>query len=463
MKASTPLAHGEAGANSIGPNNTSLFARELSLVNREQLAATDLNTKAAIKELLSQFPVAEQNIPFLQSLTGAQLIALIFTAQFPLIYGGEGVGLFSGIERYQYLTTRLIDAATSFSSLPTAWGYIARKLHLTMYSEKHYPVIAALFTLPKPIQAAALTAILRSPELIVMAARMVAEGIKAANSDYAKKSKAAQTNLRVYQLNDAQIADITSERIQGLPVQLPKISDNSLRHNLLREPMTTRLLCELGLEPDRERVPIGVERFLYSGGNTQKGAKSPAASDLYEAVARELYPMIDALGGSFDQFVLTRSQISIASWIVCAENNWITMRKTDGEIQSDISIFDLVSEVTRTRSGIGGNDKEDGQMIFSYETLAINSSVLVEIGWQPFTRDLTIGATLQGLLDWQAGGGQIAARAAQGHSWFLADFPDDDRFAYTDQYLLYLRENREKLAAGLKTATFGTEVRLCAA
>jgi len=363
----------------------------------------------------------------------------------------------------QYLTTRLADAATSCSTLPTAWGYMARKLALAMYPESGYAVMAALFTLPKPIQAAALTAILRAPELIVMSARMVADGIKAASADYARKAKIQQTELEVCQMADSQIADIAAENGAGLAVQLPNISDNSLRHNLLREPMATRLLGELGLQPDRQIVPVGVERFLYSGGNTQKGAKSPAASDLYEAIVRESYPMVDALGGSFDQFLLTRSQVSLASWIVCRENNKITERKTDGDLRSDISIFDLVAETTRTRSGIGGNDKEDGQMIFSYETLAINTPVLVEVAWQPFTRSLTIGATLQGLRDWQAEGGRIGARGAQGHSWFLADFPEDERFEWADEYTTYLRGRRDRLAEGLMAATFCTEVKLCAA
>ena len=36
--ATQTVAHGEAGANSTGPNNTTLFARELTLLRREQLA-----------------------------------------------------------------------------------------------------------------------------------------------------------------------------------------------------------------------------------------------------------------------------------------------------------------------------------------------------------------------------------------------------------------------------------------
>src|SRR5882672_1095192 len=463
MTAANSVAHGEAGANSTGPNNTTLFARELALLKREQLGYAPAEAKEAFKSLFESFPVATTNIPYLHTRSGAELIAIIFTAQYPLIYGGTGDGLFSGLERYQYLVTRLTDAAASFSTLPSVWGYVARKLALPMYPESAYSVMAALYTLPTALQAAALSAVLKSSELIVMSARMIADGFKASSEDYARKAKVSPTTLEVYSPTDSQIAEIVGDGDKTIAIRLPAISGNSLRHNLLRAPAATRLLSELGLQPDREIVPVGVERFLYSGGNTQKGAKSPAAADLYEARARERYPTIDALGGSTDQFVMTRSAVSIAGWIVCRENNWITERRTDGNIRSDASIFDLVTETTRTRAGIGGKDAESGQMIFSYETLAAGTPVLVEVNFQPFTRDLTVGSMLQSLRDWQAEGGFIGARSAQGHSRFLAEFPDDDRFAWADAYLQYLQENKIELAEGLRAATFGAEVKLCAA
>lgn len=463
MTATNATAHGEAGANATGPNNTTLFARELTLLRREQLSFTDADARIAVKSLCHKFRVAGEHCPFLETLTGAQLVAVFFTAQFPLLYSGEGDGLFSGMERYQYLTTRLTDGAASFSTFPDVWGYAARKLALPLYPGAAYDVMLALLTLPKAIQAAALSALLKAPELIVMAARLVAEGVKASDEKYAAKAKTPQTRLTAYALTDQQWRDVTGEAGQMLSVRLPALSGNSLRHNLLREPAATRLLTELGLTPDRQIVSIGVERFLYSGGNTQKGAKAPAACDLYEARARELYPTIDALGGSVDQFVFTRSQVAIASWIVCKENNWITESKTDGEARCEASIFDLVSETTRTRAGIGGHDAEDGQMIYAYETLAAGTQVLVEIGFQPFTRNLTIGSMLQALIDWQAAGGRIGARGNQGHSQFLASFPADERFEWAEDYLAYLQTNKEALAEGLRSATYGAEVRLCAA
>lgn len=102
-------------------------------------------------------------------------------------------------------------------------------------------------------------------------------------------------------------------------------------------------------------------------------------------------------------------------------------------------------------------------MIFSYEVLAAQTSVLVEISWQPYTQPLTVGATLSALRDWADQGGYIGARAAQGHSQLIPDFCDDPRFLLADHYEEYLRANTAELRDGLIDATFGTEVKLCVA
>lgn len=466
MTAAHSTAHGEAGASGVGANNLTLFARELTLLKREQLGFSERDGREALAAMMTAFPVGNTCCEYISILTGAQLVATILTAQFPLIYGsrnkGNGEGLFAGVGRYEYLQTRLADAAASCSTLATAWGQTARRLNLPVYPEESYRVMAALFSLPKPIQAAALSAFLEAPELIIMSARFVADSIKNTSEAYAKKSNQPANALTVYMPTLEQIAEVAASEGKLLPVRIPSLSGNSLRHSLLREPMATRLLSEVGLSPDNP-VPVGVSRFLYSGGNTTKGARAPGAADVYEAKVRKLLPMVEALGGSFDQFLLSRSAVSIASWIVCRENNWITERRTDGAVRSDASIFDLVTETTRTRGGIGGNDKESGQMIFSYETLAAQTQVMTEVRWQPFTSRLAIGATLQGLLDWQATGGAIGARSAHGHSQMVADFPADHRFQFANDYLAYLDTNRDGIASHLKAATFGTEVVLCAA
>lgn len=464
VRATQSIAHGEAGVNSTGPNNTTLFARELALLNREQISASDVDVQASIDQLLRVALVPASSVEFLTTLTGGELLAVIFASQFPMIYRGEGEGLFAGAERYQYLTTRLVDAATCCSTLPTAWAYVSRKLSLSPPGSGWHPPLLALFSLPPFLQSAALAATLRAPEMIVMGARFIADGMKTTSWRYAEAVDRDTEEGVIYEATEEQVRQLGANDGRMLAVRIPAISGNSIRHNLLRAPGATRLLTELGLTPDREIVPIAVERFLYSGGNTVKGARAPGACDLYEAVVRRNYPFIDALGGSFDQFLLTRSNVSVASWIVCRENNWITASKTDGQYTSDVSIFDLVSEVTRTRSGIGGKDKESGQMIFSYETLAAQTAILIEVSFQPYTSDLTIGAVMQAIDDWQGSGGTLGAKSAQGHSGFIAEhYRNDVRQALAAEYLSYLAEHRDRLRQGLIDATFGTEAVLCGA
>lgn len=459
LKAGSSIAHGEAGAHSAGPNNTTLFARQLTLLQREQLGFSDEAAAAALDRLFAQYPIGRDAVEFLRSISGPELVAVLFTAQFPLVYSGTGEGLFSGMDRYTYLATRLTDAAACSTTLGAAWGFVARKLNLTVFGESAFGPLSALFALPRPIQAAALSAILRAPELVVMGARLVAESVRATSERYAEAAGLDFNERVAYTATDEQREQLTAQGGKSLAVRIPALSGNALRHCAIREPGANRLLAELGLSPQESLVSVGVERFLYGGGNTAKGAKAPGSSDLVEGQVREAYPIIDALGGAFDMFLLTRSAVSVTNWIVCRENNWITERKAG--VRSDVSIFDLVEEVTRTRGGIGGKDKESGQMIFSYETLAAGTEVLVEVGFQPFTKHLTVGAVELALSDWEAAGCPFGARGAQGHGIFAVVARREPQHA--DEYLAYLRENRARLAAGLESGQFCTELKLCAA
>jgi hypothetical protein len=103
------------------------------------------------------------------------------------------------------------------------------------------------------------------------------------------RAKVEQERAVTYSATAAQLAELAGDEGRTLAARIPALSGNSLRHNLLRAPGATRLLTELGLSPDREIVPIAVERFLYAGGNTTKGARAPGAADFYEAIVRRDY------------------------------------------------------------------------------------------------------------------------------------------------------------------------------
>jgi hypothetical protein len=462
LELTTSLAHGEAGPNASGPNNTTLFHRQLTLLPAPVLEEPSRDSLDAVRTILAQYPLGDSTQAFLQALTGGQVLACLFVAHFPLAYGGsEGTGLFSGMARYQYLSTRLGDGAAVCGTLAELFSFLARKLDLPHPPDRVAKLLVPFFTLPLTLQTSMLQSLRQTLDLVIMGARYLVESMKLTDDEYAAKAGQQVLGYFYYTLTEAQQAQLRQPHCDRQAVRLPAVSGNALRHILLREPGATRLLQALGLDPKTDPVPVGVERFLFGGGNTAAKVTAPSNADILEATMRQRYPFIDALGGAVDRFLLSRSAVSVASWLVCRENNAAT--EAVGGVRSDISLLDTIAELTRTRTGIGGHDKESGQMIFSYEVLPPGTQLLVEIRFQPFTALVTKGATQQMVQDWMAGGASLGAKNAQGHGRCIvrqAELPYADA---AEEYCIYLAAEHELLADGLRRGTFGTEMVLCAA
>jgi len=464
LTALTPVAHGEAGANSTGPNNTTLFNRQLQRLTKESVGVDVMVARDDIANLLTAMPIGADTFPLLESLKGAELVAALFVAQVPIMFPGDGEGLFTGMERYRMLSTRLADGAKCCTTLPELWSYLSRKLTLPMFPTYGFEAMRAFFILPKAIQGQAIQAISRALELTVMAARMLAESIKVERKT-AKDNNLSLFAAKVYQASPEQLADLTRPKAEAIVMPVPSISGNALRHCLIREPGANRLIQSLGLEPytDRagEHLGLGITRFLYGGGQLAAKAKAPSASDIYEAQIRSAYPIVDAVGGSTDSWLMAESACKVAGWVVCEENNVAT--QAIAGVESKVSIFDYLSEETKTRTGIGGKDKESGQMIFSYETLAAGLPLIVEILFNPFTQPLTIGAVWQAVHDWADEGGIVGGRSQIGHSRFAMEVLQGSYGLQGKAYLDYLESERDSLRPGLLDATMGTGAVLCAA
>lgn len=464
LTALQPIAHGEAGSANTGPNNTTLFNRQLKLIQRPGHSVTKEQAVKALRDIAGQYALPPEHRELLESLSGPGLLSVLFVSLIPKMYPGEGEGLFSGMSRYEYLKVRLRDGANRSLSLSSLFSYLCKKLGLPMPAVAHNETLTSFFSLPKGVQLQMLNFMLEQPESCVIGAQFINSGNKTVKSAAKNADKDPSFFDDLMELverfkpTEAQALDLISEGSGLVPVRLPNISANAMRHCMLREPGAIRLLDILGLGPDNP-IPVGVERLLFGGGNTAAGAKAPGNSDLLEATLRQKYPLIDALGGTVDQFLLTRSQTSIAGWIVCRENNDATERYG---VRSDVSIFDMLDEETRTRMGIGGKDKESGQMIFNYEVLNAGLQVLVDVRFQPFTSELTQACVVQALTDWEESGGVLGAKSAQGHSSFSCQWLSKEH-ANPDLYINYLLENREELIEGLKGATFCTDKVLCAA
>lgn len=465
LVAHTSIAHGSAAPNAAGSSNVTLFNRELVRLEQSVPEARPEEVRAALERVLATYTLTAPVVDFLAYLDGPALVGALFVAQIPALYGaGDGEGLFAGQSRYSYLTSRLSDGAAQALSLSGLWSYLIRKLALSPPPESSYERSRAFLMLPRAAQSKALAVCLRRPEEVVMAARFIASARKDTSASYAAKAKRELREAVSYTPTPEQIAELSSSATEARTVALPTLSGNAIRHCLLREPAALRMLAALDLDPHSRAVPKGVELFLFGGGNTAKGAKVPGAADLLEAKVRDSYPMVDAFGGAVDHFLFSRSAVSIATWIICRENNDVT-RLLAG-IETDESIFDMLEETTRTRAGRGGKGADDGQMIFSYETLARGVEAVARLSFQPFTPSLTLGCVAQALLDSTDGDVFFGASSARGHGHLRVVLDDGQRVELerlAARYRDYLSVNRERLAAGLLDGTFGTEVVLCAA
>ena len=417
-------------------------------------------SRTGLLNILSYYSVGEDVALLLESLTAYELIMSCFAASYPLFYGGDGAGLFAGISRYQYLASRLEDGLKTQSTFAGLWNFVSKKLGLGMPSAQHFDKLRAFFVLPKSVQAAAIKDTANRLELIVMAGRAIADSIK-------ELDKEKKDTGKPYSPSDAQIESLVSEGQDQMVVSVPSVSGNSIRHSVLREPSANRLLTELGLEPysdmtSAEALGFGVTRMLYHGGHIAAKAKAPRNASVLEAIARQKYPSLDALGGSTDAWLMSASKVKVAAWIVCEENNQAL--EAIAGIQSSTSIFDLLSEQTYTRSGFGGSDKESGQMIYTTEVLAKGVEILLELSFTPFTSNIVKGAVYQAYADWLDSGGTLAAKSAIGHSKFSGNLVEGEQYTEeAKQYLSYLKKEKEALRAGLLDGTFGSGGVLCAA
>jgi hypothetical protein len=118
-----------------------------------------------------------------------------------------------------------------------------------------------------------------------------------------------QTNTRIFMRQGM--------LVNGKPARVPAISENALRAVLFRGPLHDNLVQRLGLW--RGDMPQSVVNLLYSGGNMAAGSKAPGDEIALGHAVKRLYPTLDLLGGAVDGFILPRSRLRMAAWLVAKE------------------------------------------------------------------------------------------------------------------------------------------------
>ncbi len=372
-------------------------------------------------------------------------------AQYPLYFGsrngGDGEGLFAGIGRYEMLMKKLRDAATFNMRLSGLYQSLTELLCLSNY----YPESQLIFsTLPYPIQSAVSVACLKNPQFITALARQIAECVK---TDKKNKTEDGQP----YKPTIEQVESLIQERSDAVIMAIPDLSGNSLGYQL-RCSATLALMELLGIEP--KHIPTGARYFLFHGGQKAKSVSAPSDADLVEAKLRALYPSVDAFSGCTDAFFMGKSRLNLQSHILCRENNRIT--EALAGLSNSQSVFEMLDIVTMTRVG-DTNTRDDGQMIFSMETICKGTEALLKLSFEPYTRLETVGAVIAGLQYWMQRDGEFGGKSARGFGRFamqaLSDLPKDALEAYT----AHVDSHRTEMIQGLMDGTFGTGKVICKA
>lgn len=254
------------------------------------------------------------------------------------------------------------------------------------------------------------------------------------------------TNVRIF-MRQGMLVD-------GKPARVPSISENALRSVIFRGPLHDDLLQRLKI--GRGELPQSVVNLLFSGGSMAAGSKAPGDEIALGHRVKSLYPSLDLLGGAVDGFILPRSRMRLAAWLVAREYvpalRFIAPGLVD-EAQG-VSAYDMLSEETRTRGT--GSDSSGNQMIYTYETLAAGAKVLLEVTLDPHTPDATSAAVAHALALWD---GYIGGHGRQGRGRMVvigADMPE------SAAYVEHVQEFGEAMRAGLVDGTLGTAKTLCA-
>lgn len=369
---------------------------------------------------------------------------------------GDGDGLLSGMERYRMLENRLQTAAVRCHTLHRLWSILTNDLQLGTHSAKWDEYIAIFWTLPPSIQYQMLTTMAEQYRAITTLARVWHTANKEQSVEYMERAG----KLDLFDEQEFRTASFDDKDFPEPPdhivLDVPAISVNSIRHQLVREPSWLHLCDILGIEPAARGegpVPVHAESIFYNGGNIKAGATQPSNAFFLAGEIRKHYPSLDLLGGVTQSFDLGESKLKVSAWIVCKENADTLPEALRETAQAQTSIFDMLDNVTRTRQA---DPSGEGQMIYNYETLVKGTRVYVELTLTPYTGELTEGALAAALNYYVNNDNIIGGQSARGHGHVAIEWLTDAP-GYESDYEAYLKEDQDNLRNAIISGTLYTD------
>lgn len=455
LTAMTPISHHDPAHQD--DSNTLLFLRRKQLLPSQVVAADEYDLGLAMDKISELFPVPESIADLFNELSTPEFLSALVVRLFCDLYGrGEGNGLFSGIERYKLLESRLRAASTRAGSLRGVWNKLVDSLQCPPASVEADGKILALLSLPRLAQVATLRCLVSEYRAAVMLGRLWSGEMKLQEEKYAAAAGRETSGvLRPFPLS---VSSLLPYAQGSAIVDVPAISSNSLRHQLVRGPgwkhLAATLALPVGFGGDGT-LPIGAEGIFENGGNIKAGAKQPSDPFGLAWEVRRSHPLLDLLGGVTDSFDLGESRLKVAGWLVCRENQDALKSSSVGTSPAlSISAYDMMDEQVHTRMA---TERGEGQMIYNFETLVPGVRVLVRLHVASFTPRLTLGALACALERFVAEGAVVGGQSARGYGWMRAEVltTHPELEAAQAAYESYLESNKAQLVEGLQSGLLG--------
>lgn len=457
LTARSPISHHDPAV--TDDSNTLLFNRQKQLLSLPALHYQPLPEQVAA--FCQDHPFPQAHADLLSLLTFPEFVTCALTRAFLDEYNrGEGTGVLSGVERYERLRTRLRHAAVRSGSLRDLWSRLCDDMECPVAAMSADAPLLRTFALPLGLQQLCLRAAITHSHDVVMIAREWHDAKKLSDPEYRRKSGREEPGEFVVPAFTP--ADAPDSKAEMVAIDVPALSANSLRHQVVRAPGALHLLGALGFaecEPGYGDLPPGAEALFVNGGNIRSGAKQPSDPFRVANFARQRYPLLDLLGGVTDSFDVGESRVKVASWLVCKENAH-SLRGTNAADLPEVhvSAFDMLDDCTHTRQA---TRQGVGQMIFNSEALVPGTRFLCRLALMPFTRSVTASALAAALKTYLAGYPIAGGQSARGYGVVDSDLlTEKPALPTSSEYEEYLDANKQALREGLIDGTLGSGVKV---
>lgn len=442
----SPMASFDATV--VSDSNYLTFNRQKQLVRIEGKKTQKYDTEK-LQNIAESFGIDQTTSEILNDITPSQFIAVAITRLFIKAFSrGDGMGLMSGVGRYNMLLGRMIAASFQSESILDYWNALCKSM-LTGVQQSKFDADFLKIAGAAANPSAVMDAIRTQPEIVLTIARHWAQNTKSDEGLFAQERK----------LDFAP----EPESADGMRIaEVPAYSGNALRHVTVRRPGYLNAMNYLGIpsglpQDNESGILPAVEALFANGGNLEK--KDNGSNQFHDGtIIKNNYPILNLLGGCTNNWDLGESKLKPSIHLICRENRNILDESLLELDNASISAFDMLDGITQTRTA----HKGVGQMIYNFETLAkgsqfvINFTIHHDVNNEKLT-NLTLGSFYDALQSW-AENPSLGGKASEGFGQCNMQWvnPAANVYDLSQAYRDYMTSNKDDLAAWLRDGTLGT-------